>query len=146
MTGDITTPEGFSDTTEFSPWALEFQRLHAIVMAADQLAFQMNNGSLVDIESYFAVLYQFYSNLEPYITFNKDEWQERIDGVETTLEEWKEDSRNGQSDIDPRLIRDLRKLHRDLLDLKKRLGFGVPTQRANTTANKISNVLLGKSE
>ena len=132
---------------EYSPWAMVFYRDHHLMMAADEYAISINSGDTSGIRQYFAVLRQLIINLQALLKpKNIPKWINEIDSIETQLENWEEDVRQGEEYYPKELIVRLRNFHQKIIFIKQYIGFGIPRSGKRSTKEEIKNALLGKNE
>jgi len=126
--------------SEFSMGQLDFERFHEILRTLDYIAIEVRARNKDYIIRYYTILKELFINMRPlmYETVKKEfkgqfkEVEEMMDGKYLYLLIDPDDDETFPLD----LARKLENIHIELLEIRQKIGLGVPATREETTAAK----------
>ena len=121
-----------SDTkSEYQPWLLEFQQMDMMLRAAHDTGLMVRMGSQDHIKQYYAILYEIYMAVKPYMSYGmKKLFRGYNKLIKTMIDEWEfEQEEAGIDEFPDKMVRKLTYYHEALLVAKHKLGLSIPMHR-----------------
>lgn len=130
---------------EISPWLMDYERYHKLLILADELAIRVQNDDITAIQPYYSILRQIYINFRPIMRLTSRKFFANLfDEVKKLFQEWKKEmNEQGKTTaIFPvTLVEKLIILHASLLETKQLIGLGIKVERAESEEEKIDRAM-----
>ncbi|MCS7135103.1 MAG: hypothetical protein NZ893_01545 [Candidatus Aenigmarchaeota archaeon] len=129
---------------EFSPWAYEFKRIALICDRIADYSKLVRDGHLEYLESLVNVIEELYDWIRSLIfESERKKIEEKLKEAKTIVKTYKNLQLIGNINVEnlKDKIEKIFELKRDLLDLKQRLGLGIPVKEKLGLDEKLDKVL-----
>ena len=146
---DLVTPEkpkfqSEEETkAEYSPWGKIFMRIELVVDRITEFSMRAKMKEITAIEPFYYSLQELYDHIYPLLIDSAiDQLEIKFKLIDAELAEWKKKmNEKGELIYPENIVTDLQYLKRNLLDLKQKVGLGVPVEKVVSIRRKLKRLM-----